>query len=215
MKKIKNFSVSDIKPYDGSHKTDKAIEQIKTSLLQFGFQQPIIVDKDNVIVAGNALYKAAVELAYDEVPVMVADDLTEDEINQYRIADNQTSSFARWNESKLKKELSYMDDVNALQFCFDESLTRMLGVAEQEVMDSIAKIDLSKHKDAGEEQIVYQAPTPQTAIPTPEQKEKEEKKDKAFRDQLKNVEESLKPHVREYFTFRCGKCNREVTVKVR
>lgn len=89
------LAIKDVKPYDGSHKTDDSVvEMIKKSLEDFGFQQPIIIDTNNVVVAGNALLKAASLLGIDKVPCLRTDYLTEEQIQQYRIADNKTSEFA-------------------------------------------------------------------------------------------------------------------------
>lgn len=129
-KEIRLIPVSDIKPYEGSHNTDAVIEALKQSISLYGVQQPISVDKDYVIVTGNAVYRAAVALGHTEIPCVVLDDLTDEQIAQYRIADNKTSEFAKWNEEKLKKELTYIQKPDELQFCFDENLQAMIGNVE-------------------------------------------------------------------------------------
>lgn len=125
--KIEKRKIDELKKYVGSHNSDLAVEMLKESIEKYGFQQPIIIDKNNEIVAGNAIYEAAKSLGIKEIPVISLEYLSEDEIAQYRIADNKTSEFAKWNEDKLKKEISYLDSVDELQFCFDENLSKMLN----------------------------------------------------------------------------------------
>lgn len=125
--KIEKRNIEDLVKHNDSHNSDMAVEMIKESIEKHGIQQPIIIDKNNNIVAGNAIYEAAKMIGMTEIPVICLDYLSDDEIAQYRIADNKTGEFARWNEEKLKKEISYLDSVGELQFCFDENLAKMLS----------------------------------------------------------------------------------------
>ena len=77
-------------------KNDGAVTKVKASIQEFGFQQPIVVDKDGIIVAGHTRHKAAMELGLTEVPVVVASDLTPAQIKAYRIADNRVNEEASW-----------------------------------------------------------------------------------------------------------------------
>lgn len=87
--------IEEITPYDKNpRKNDNAVEYVKQSIEQFGFKVPIVLDKNNVIVAGHTRYKASVELGIKEVPCIVADDLTEDQIKAYRLADNKVAEKA-------------------------------------------------------------------------------------------------------------------------
>ena len=127
--KVIELPIDSIVPHDGSHKTDEtAVQAIMQSIKDFGITQPISVDKNNVIVTGNGVYKAAKALGMDKVPCIRVDYLTDEQIKQYRIADDKTSEFATWNEKKLRKELSYLGDPNSIQFAFDESIAGMLGL---------------------------------------------------------------------------------------
>ena len=76
---------------------------------KFGFKVPIIIDKDNIIVAGHTRYKAALNLKLDTVPVIVADDLTPEQIKAFRIADNKTAEKAQWDYEKLGIEVGDLD----------------------------------------------------------------------------------------------------------
>ena len=127
MRNIVEKNVDELTPSEYSHKTANAIESLKESIDKFGIQQPSIIDDNNRIIAGNAVYKAAVEYGYKTIPCVVVTDLSEQEIRKYRIVDNKTGEFAQWNEEKLNKELSYLQNPNDLQFCFDEDLFRRLN----------------------------------------------------------------------------------------
>ena len=90
---------------------DNAVDMVAASIAEFGFKNPIIVDKDNVIVAGHTRLKAARKLGLDEVPTIKVDDLTDPQIKAFRIADNKTSEFAEWDMELLKIELEGLDDI--------------------------------------------------------------------------------------------------------
>ena len=108
---IIELPIESIIPHDGSHKTDEnAVSALIQSIKDFGITQPISIDKNNVIVTGNGVYKAANALGIDKIPCIRVGYLTDEQIQQYRIADDKTSEFATWNEKKLRKELSYLGD---------------------------------------------------------------------------------------------------------
>lgn len=107
---IKMYKLEDLKPYENNPRfNDDAVKYVANSIKEFGFKVPIIVDKNNVIVAGHTRYKASLELGLKEVPVIVADDLTDDQVKAFRLADNKASEFAEWNIDLLDLEL---DDIN-------------------------------------------------------------------------------------------------------
>lgn len=191
--KVVDISASEIKPYEGSHNTDAVIDMLRESIKQFGIQQPIVLDSNNVIVAGNGVYRAAVLEGYTTLPCMVLTNLTEDEIAEYRIADNKTSEFARWNEKKLKKELSYLQSPDSLQFCFDENIKAMLGVSNS----IIPKIDAIKPEQSTKKDVLLN----------------EEQKAKQFKEQLKQIDKELEVKPREYIEYVCSKCGKTVVIK--
>lgn len=103
---VKTFKTSEIKPYENNPRNnDDAIDPVMESIKQFGFKVPIIIDKNNVVVAGHTRLKAALKLKLDEVPCIIADDLTEEQINAFRLADNKVSEFATWDFELLDIEL--------------------------------------------------------------------------------------------------------------
>lgn len=113
-------NLKDIKPYDKNpRKNDNAVEYVANSIKEFGFQQPIVIDKDGVIVAGHTRYKASKKLGLEKVPCIVADDLTDEQIKAYRLADNKVGESAKWNEGLLETELSEILNINMELFDFN------------------------------------------------------------------------------------------------
>ena len=103
---IINRKVKDLIPYDKNpRKNDEAVKYVKASIEQFGFKVPVVIDADGVIVAGHTRLKAAKELGMKEVPCIVADDLTPEQIKAYRLADNMTASKSEWDVELLNTEL--------------------------------------------------------------------------------------------------------------
>lgn len=87
-----------ISPYEKNpRKNDDAVEYVANSIREFGFKVPIVIDKDGVIVAGHTRYKAAKKLKMENVPCIVADDLTDEQIKAFRLADNKTAEKATWD----------------------------------------------------------------------------------------------------------------------
>jgi ParB-like chromosome segregation protein Spo0J len=119
-------SITDIKPYEANpRKNDQAVEAVANSIREFGFRQPVVIDKDNVIVVGHTRWKAAQKLGLDTVPVHVATDLTPEQAKAYRIADNATNTLAEWDLELLPVELLGLKEMD-----FDLSL---LGFPEDEL----------------------------------------------------------------------------------
>jgi site-specific DNA-methyltransferase (adenine-specific) len=103
---IINMKLSDIHPYERNPRlNDEAVDAVAASIKEFGFKNPIIVDKDHVIICGHSRLKAAEKLGLTEVPVVVAADLTPEQVQAYRIADNKTGEIAEWNYDLLPLEL--------------------------------------------------------------------------------------------------------------
>lgn len=108
--------VKDLKPYEKNpRKNEKAVEYVANSIKEFGFKVPIVIDKkNNVIVAGHTRLLAAKELKLEEVPCIVADDLTDEQVKAFRLADNKVSVFSEWDFSLLDKEIEELQDVLTL-----------------------------------------------------------------------------------------------------
>lgn len=89
--KVQNVSIQNVKPYPKNPRdNDAGVDAVANSIKEFGWQQPIVVDNDNVIIVGHTRYKAAKKLGMKQVPVVVADKLTDEQAKAYRLADNKT-----------------------------------------------------------------------------------------------------------------------------
>lgn len=116
---IKMVKIDDLKPYENNPRfNDDAVEYVARSIKEFGFKVPMVIDKDNTIVAGHTRYKASLELGLKEVPCIVADDLSEEQIKAFRLADNKVSEQASWNYDLLDLELDDILELNMEDFGF-------------------------------------------------------------------------------------------------
>jgi len=123
---ITNMKITEITPYERNPRNnDNAVEAVAKSIKEFGFKNPIIVDKNNVIVAGHTRYRSAKLLGLKEVPCIIAEDLTPEQIQAYRIADNKTGEIAEWNFDLLPLEIGELQEAD-----FDLSL---LGFDSEEL----------------------------------------------------------------------------------
>lgn len=117
--KAVEMKLSDLVPYENNpRKNQKAVEAVKNSIKQFGFKNPIIVDENNVIISGHTRRLAAIELGLETVPVVIAADLTEEQVRAFRLADNRVASFSYWDEKKLKDEIAEINDIDLSDFGF-------------------------------------------------------------------------------------------------
>lgn len=110
-------ALADIKPYDRNPRIipQAAVDAVARSIQAFGFRQPIVVDKDGVILAGHTRYKAAQQLGMAEVPAVWQTDITEIQARGYRIADNKVAELSAWDRDALDievKELAGLDDAD-------------------------------------------------------------------------------------------------------
>lgn len=137
--KIIDKKLSELKPYEKNpRKNDEAVKYVMKSIKEFGFKVPIIIDKNNVIVCGHTRYKASKKLKLETVPCIIADDLTEEQIKAFRLADNKVSEKAEWDFDLLDDELKGIFEFDMTDFGFefendDEKSTQ--EVVEDEVPD--------------------------------------------------------------------------------
>lgn len=147
--------LKDIKPYEKNpRKNDSAVDAVANSIHEFGFKVPVVIDKDGVIVCGHTRYKAAKKLKLDTVPCVIADDLTDEQIKAYRLADNKVSELAEWDIDLLGEELDDIFEIDMSDFGFDLSEDEQeIEVIEDEVsqeVEPVAKIgdiwQLGRHR---------------------------------------------------------------------
>ena len=145
--------IGEIKPYEKNpRKNDNAVDAVASSISQFGFKNPIVIDGNNVIICGHTRYKAAKKLGLDVVPCVVADDLTEEQIKAYRLADNKVSELAEWDIDLLGEELDGIFDIDMSDFGFDiegeedapperEDLSGKVGETYEVIIECVNEIE--------------------------------------------------------------------------
>lgn len=110
---IIEVKITELKPYENNPRNnDDAAAAVARSIKEFGFKVPVIIDKNNVIVAGHTRLKAAMLLKLESVPCIVADDLTDEQIKAFRLADNKVAELATWDFEALDKELKDLEDMD-------------------------------------------------------------------------------------------------------
>lgn len=128
---IVELKTVDLIEYDNNpRKNENAVQYVAESIRNFGFKVPVIVDANNVIIAGHTRVKAAKYLGLESVPCIIADDLTEEQIQAFRLADNKVSEFAEWDEEKLAIELGDIINIDMSDFGF------MIDLGEEKKKDT-------------------------------------------------------------------------------
>ncbi len=133
--RIKMLSPKSLTPYNKNPRDNsKAIEAVAQSIRDFGFNQPIVVDKNKVIVVGHTRHSSALLLGLTKVPVMDCDHLTKKQIRAYRIADNRTNENSFWLEIELTEELLALNPKERKSTAFtDDELNDLLDAVEDTV----------------------------------------------------------------------------------
>ncbi len=126
---IKQLELKDLIPYANNPRKKQAIDKVASSIKEFGWQQPIVVDEANVIIVGHTRYEAAQKLGLDKAPVQVAKGLTDAQVKAYRILDNRANQDALWDDELLKIEVQDLDKMDidlALTGFDDKELDKLL-----------------------------------------------------------------------------------------
>lgn len=149
---IVNIKTKDIIPYENNPRVnDNAVTPVANSIKQFGFKVPVIIDKDNVIIAGHTRLKAALKLGLEEIPCVYADGLTDEQARALRLADNKVGEYSGWDFEKLEAELNALAGklggaLNLKDFGFDtDADLDIAAVPENEIEDMIGNNDESAH----------------------------------------------------------------------
>ena len=150
---IINKKINELIPYKNNPRyNDEAVEYVANSIKEFGFKVPIVIDKNNEIVAGHTRYKASLELGLDEVPCIIADDLNEEQIKAYRLADNKVSEKAEWNFELLDEELKEINKINMNNFGF--ILEELEDVVDELENLYTTKINIPSYEVTGDEPTI-------------------------------------------------------------
>jgi DNA modification methylase len=99
-------------PYHNNPRKNQAVDKVASSIKEFGWQQPIVVDESKVIVVGHTRYQAAQKLGLKEVPIHIAKGLTESQIKAYRLLDNRANQDALWDDEMLKIEIKGLEELD-------------------------------------------------------------------------------------------------------
>lgn len=156
MPQLVDVSIESIKEYEKNARiNDNAVDKVKESIKEFGFQSPIILDKNNTIIAGHTRLKAAKKLGYKKVPCIIAKNLTPEQVKAYRLADNKTAELAEWDYAILPEELKSLSE-----FGYDLELIGFTNTELDEIIEGTIsnteeylqfKIDSQKQVEPDEE----------------------------------------------------------------
>lgn len=148
--KIKLIEVDKLIEYEKNPRNnDSAIESVASSIKEFGFKVPIVVDSNNVIIAGHTRLKASQSLGIQEVPCIIADDLSEEQVMAFRLADNKTAELADWDLNLLEAELRSID-LDMTQFGFDELLEELPDNATDDDFDEDVELSEEPFSQLGD-----------------------------------------------------------------
>lgn len=163
--KIVNKNVDELIPYINNPRlNDNAVDAVASSIKNFGFKVPIVIDSGNEIVTGHTRLKAAKKLGLKEVPCIIAEDLTPEKIKAFRLADNKVAEFAEWDFEILESELEELEmlelDFDIKELGFDSTLPEIdieglyeahIDSYEDRIDDDFLKWENNKVKISNEE----------------------------------------------------------------
>jgi len=132
--------IKELHPYENNPRfNENAVEEVAKSIKEFGFKNPIVAKSDGEIINGHTRYKAAKKLGLKEVPVIVADDLSEEQVKAFRLADNKTSEFSVWDNKKLLEELEKIDKAIYTGFVESDIFSDILDEKDNEPTETNKK----------------------------------------------------------------------------
>lgn len=152
---VKNIKIDELKAYEHNPRNigQNAIDAVAHSIQDFGFQQPIVVDQDKVIIVGHTRLLAAKQLGLKEVPVVVASDLSKAKADAFRLADNKTGELADWDFQELEKELDALTaDFEMEDYGFESS-------------DFGDDADLDDYTEPESDEVMVECPSCHAVIP--------------------------------------------------
>ena len=129
--------LDELVPYEKNpRKNTKAVKYVANSIKEFGFKVPIVIDENNVVVCGHTRLLASKKLGLEKVPCIIADDLTDEQIKAFRLADNKVSDKAEWDLNLLNDELDDILSFDMSDFGFDifsmDDINELDGYNEKE-----------------------------------------------------------------------------------
>ena len=136
---IEYLKIDEVIPYANNPRQNdgEAVDRVAASITEYGFKIPIIIDKNNVVVAGHTRLKAAKKLGIDKLPVIKADDLTPAQIKGFRLAENRVSEYATWDNELLSIELEALQELD-----FDLDMTGFENWEIDNLLNPVSDEDL-------------------------------------------------------------------------
>jgi ParB-like chromosome segregation protein Spo0J len=107
------MKIADIKPYPHNPRKNDNVKEVKESIEKFGYISPLVIDENNVILAGHSRYFALLELGYEDIDVVKVEHLSEEKKSKFRILDNKLNELSKWDLNLVEVELRYIDDDDA------------------------------------------------------------------------------------------------------
>ena len=146
---IEYMGLNEIIPYEFNPRfNDEAVEKVAESIKAFGFKVPVIIDTNNVLIAGHTRIKASEKIGLKEIPVIRATDLTDEQVKAYRLADNKVAEFSEWDYELLESELSDILNMDMEAFGFEELFDEM--EAESDIDLYTDKVETPVYEVTGE-----------------------------------------------------------------
>ncbi len=211
--KIKQIDIEEIKPYGNNPRVigDNAIDEVAKSISEFGFRNPIIVDKNNVIIAGHTRYLASKKLGMEKIPCLVADDLTEKQIKAFRIADNKVAEKSKWDYFSLAIEVKdilgddNMDEVNELIGFGQREVENILSLVKTETIDldtDFGEQEKTVQPDVNVYNPQLEPKQAQRVVTDEDIERQQEKLDNQFKSTLLDYEDIICPNCAHTFKMR-------------
>lgn len=148
--KIVMKKITELIAYDNNPRlNDEAVDAVANSIKAFGFRNPILIDKNNVIIAGHTRLLASKKLGLEYVPCIVIDDLSEDEVKALRLADNKTAEIAKWDMGKLAVEIKNID-MDLLQFGFEDLINKLDKEVKDDDFDEAEELPENPYSQKGD-----------------------------------------------------------------
>ena len=160
---IVKMKVEDLIPYiNNPRNNENAVDKVASSISEFGFKNPIFVDKNNIVVNGHTRLLASKKLGLKEVPVIVIDDLTDTQIKAFRIADNKVAEYSKWDYDLLNIELEQLEELEfnmsnfgisvfePIEFEIDEDIEEILEEEYEEPPKKTCTCPNCGHVDSAE-----------------------------------------------------------------
>lgn len=155
--KITYRNIRELKPYKKNAKKHpkEQVEQIANSIKEFGFTQPVIIDKHNSVVAGHGRILGAKKAGLKQVPTVCLEDLTEEQIKAYRLVDNKLNE-SEWDVELLNEELEELfdSDINMSDFSFKRTMIDELEEEIEVEKDVKAEVPFIKYVDENTQYVV-------------------------------------------------------------